>query len=856
VIEELSSNIWAREAFQSEYERLLHGSLVRSVHVTGATVGTLDRDSIKRLLQSASHFSASTSPVYREAAYRIATSAWTLFGGEYQNLRDIALHILGRLGNFPAANFLNGGKALNGGLPEALWLEFESRELRNSVRFGDQFDIALTDFQKRLWETLAIGESTAVTAPTSAGKSFALQRFLVNRLLSEKSWGIYIVPTRALINQVSSNLIELIRRLEVTDLSVITIPVVPSELGASAGIYVLTQERLQILLEAGEAITFRLAIIDEAQMVAEGARGVILQSVVERLRAGSPNLQFLFGSPQTRNPGAFKDIFRFAKFETVSESESPVAQNLVFVDTDPIRTDQVTVSGLINNEKRILGTVVLERALHDPEQTLAYLSWTFGANEKSLVYAGGQARCESIANKLLQLAHESSAEATKSIVDPLIRDFSEFLKTHVHPEYLLAESVLAGVAFHYGNMPAIVRKTIEEFFAEGRLAFLVCTSTLLHGVNLPAKNLFLSNPTKGRDWDTKKEIPISSLEFWNLAGRAGRLGKDFEGNVYLIDSVRWQARPFDGEKQQDVYSSLENEVVNKSDEFLSFIHNETHASGRNQPAENSFVKLHNEFRRGQLTEVLTRMRTTDDFRERVEAAIVAAAHIVDVPLEITERNINVSVYRQQEMLDHLIKRMSEDGPENFIPIHPLRPEAGSRLIAIFKRIHTHFERKMGADRSHLYFAPLAIRWMRGDPLAQLIDDALAYKRRTRKRPPKVATVIREVLASVEQDLRFRYVKFTSCYNDLLAEALRREGHQALVARIPGIPLFLELGASSKTMVNLVGMGLSRTAAGLVTEVAVNKDMSRNEVERWLPRQNWEAAGISSVVLRELQRVTK
>src|SRR5215213_5324354 len=77
---------------------------------------------------------------------------------------------------------------------------------------------------------------------------------------------------------------------------------------------------------------------------------------------------------------------------------------------------------------------------------------------------------------------------------PALDELSQFVKDHVHPKYSLAETVRAGVGFHYGYIPSLVRKEIEHAFDEGHLHFIVCTTTLLKGVNLPARNLFMTRP--------------------------------------------------------------------------------------------------------------------------------------------------------------------------------------------------------------------------------------------------------------------------------------------------------------------------------------------------------------------------
>ena len=56
---------------------------------------------------------------------------------------------------------------------------------------------------------------------------------------------------------------------------------------------------------------------------------------------------------------------------------------------------------------------------------------------------------------------------------------------------------------------------------------MFCTSTLLEGVNLPAKNIFIFSNAIGNS-------KFSDVDFWNLAGRAGRFSKELSGNIICV----------------------------------------------------------------------------------------------------------------------------------------------------------------------------------------------------------------------------------------------------------------------------------------------------------------------------------
>src|SRR6202011_3462567 len=127
-----------------------------------------------------------------------------------------------------------------------------------------------------------------------------------------------------------------------------------------------------------------------------------------------------------------------------------------------------------------------------------------------------------------QLSSDGPALDVKSLAE-----LSQFIKDHIHPEYGLAEMVLHGVGFHYGRMPTLLREALESAFRTGDVNFLVCTTTLFQGINLPARSVFINTPTRG------KGTTLKPAQIWNFAGRAGRLGKDLVGNVFLVDYDKW-----------------------------------------------------------------------------------------------------------------------------------------------------------------------------------------------------------------------------------------------------------------------------------------------------------------------------
>jgi hypothetical protein len=114
--------------------------------------------------------------------------------------------------------------------------------------------------------------------------------------------------------------------------------------------------------------------------------------------------------------------------------------------------------------------------------------------------------------------------------------------------------------------------------------------------------------------------------------------------------------------------------------------------------------------------------------------------------------------------------------------------------------------------------------------------------------------IKNVMKQIEEELRFKYVKFVACYIELLRLAALTEKGLDL-QDIPPIPLFLELGACSGTMIGCMDLGMSRIAAREVTDIMDSKDLNSVIIKKRLKTLSPERfKRLSQLVKRELQRL--
>lgn len=94
--------------------------------------------------------------------------------------------------------------------------------------------------------------------------------------------------------------------------------------------------------------------------------------------------------------------------------------------------------------------------------------------------------------------------------------------------------LLRGVGVHHSGLLPILKEIVELLFQENLVKCLFSTETFAMGLNMPAKTVVFTSLTK---WDGEVTRPLSSGEYIQMSGRAGRRGKDDRGfSMMLVDS--------------------------------------------------------------------------------------------------------------------------------------------------------------------------------------------------------------------------------------------------------------------------------------------------------------------------------
>lgn len=176
------------------------------------------------------------------------------------------------------------------------------------------------------------------------------------------------------------------------------------------------------------------------------------------------------------------------------------------------------------------------------------------------------------AERLYQSNFDFTTEDEKKQIKHFIED--RFFANPEFANYIsLKESVLIqkitskGVGYHHGSMMPVLKKVVEDLFNQGLIKCLIATNTLAIGMNMPAKTVVFCDLVK-RDSSLVKKVLCSS-EFLQMAGRAGRRGKEPIGNVVLIP-------PFDSLK----HDAIKNLIMVKMLLFKKLYNNYIHFRAR------------------------------------------------------------------------------------------------------------------------------------------------------------------------------------------------------------------------------------------------------------------------------------
>ncbi|WP_440058656.1 DEAD/DEAH box helicase [Pseudomonas fragariae (ex Marin et al. 2024)] len=806
-----------------------------------------------RLLLAGSILARSDQRGDQEAALRIATAAISLT--DDKALKDAGAVLLGKLSNFRAITLATDRglveSGLEGRLGVALRLEAQRREMDRSILVHSSGAwLQVNDFQQRFWINAAGDRWLSASAPTASGKTFLVLQWLIDQVITgETRVAVYLAPTRALVSEIEINLKRLLGNTELIEVS--SLPLADKYKAARTGgtrvILVFTQERLHLLANVlNDMFSIDLLIVDEAHKIGDNQRGVILQDAVERATRANPKLKAVFLSPATQNPEELlTDAPVGVQTIAVDSDSSTVLQNLIVATQMPRKSKLWTLTLRQQDSTLPVGTLQLKSTPDGLKKRLAFIAAAAGERGGTLVYTNGASEAEDVAGLISQLLPKLG------FIDWELSQLAELARKGVHQDFRLAPLVELGVAFHYGNMPSLLRLEIERLFRTGKIRFLVCTSTLIEGVNLSCRTIVVRGPRKGRGH------PMEPHDFWNLAGRAGRWGDEFQGNIICIDPEDRQAWP------TGVPNRARYPIKRESDAVLELGDSMADYLGRRGQLDLSSIENADTFeqvgayllttfmRLGSISAASLAKRHDAASIAKLEEALGALVTQIEIKIDLAARHPGVSAVGLQRLLEAF--RSYAGDVENLLPAEVASNDSYDRFITIMARINKHLFLAFTPENRIKLFALIIFKWLKGYSLARIIRDSIEWHQDV-GRSFKLPDLIRGTMELVEQIARFKAPKYFSAYMDVLHLHLREIGREDLIDDGLDIGTQLEFGVSSTTLLSLMELGLSRMSAVALYERIARDDLNREECVSWISERAGQlhAMDVPAIIIREVR----
>lgn len=420
------------------------------------------------------------------------------------------------------------------------------------------FDV-LPPQRRTLAERGLLGSSrraVVVSLPTSSGKTLIAQfRMLqaLNQFEDRKGWVAYLAPSRALVNQVTRQL-----RRDFGPLNLVVERVSPAmEIdGVEASVLketqsdsrfrvlVATPEKFDLLLrqgweqEIGRPLT--LVVVDEAHTIQDSERGLRLELLLATINRECRDAQFLLLTPFIRNA---REVARWLGGQNSDDITLGVdwqpndrAIGIVTpVDAGPLTgrsRDYRLELETVHTSRKTIGideSFVLgkEDALAPTLSKARDIGTLAAITARKLKERGPVIAMHSRPDFVWKLAERVSTGASAGFSED-VRFVKEYVAAELGESFPLVGLLSKRIGVHHGGLPEEIRMLMEWLFEKGDLDVLVATTTIAQGVNFPVSGVVMAATT----YPYGEKMPPE--DFWNIAGRAGRVSQGQMGMVALV----------------------------------------------------------------------------------------------------------------------------------------------------------------------------------------------------------------------------------------------------------------------------------------------------------------------------------
>ena len=401
-----------------------------------------------------------------------------------------------------------------------------------------------------------------VDLPTSGGKTLLAQfRILqaLNQFDVNKGWIAYVAPTRALSAQITRRLRHDFEPMgiRVEQLTgAVEVDAFEDQLLREQDqpfrVLVSTPEKLSLVIRNKKVSRpLALVVMDEAHNMEDSSRGLRIEFLLATVKRDCPLANFLLLMPNVEEPDKVarwlaQDI---SAGQAISIGTTPWKPNERIIGLYHAVKDDGRPAGWHMEYETLTATprvmplhgthrVGGARPINVPKSTVldgkgkqkglglqtAAMGTVMSGRGTSIVVANN-------ISTVWRMAEKSAQSLDVMNEDDDIRLVQDFLRTEISATFPLVNILDHGIGVHHAGLSDEVRALMEWLAERGKLRVLCATSTIAQGINFPVSSVFLQS----RFVFNGVSEEISPRHFWNLAGRAGRIGHDSVGVVGLAE---------------------------------------------------------------------------------------------------------------------------------------------------------------------------------------------------------------------------------------------------------------------------------------------------------------------------------
>lgn len=380
-------------------------------------------------------------------------------------------------------------------------------------------DIFLHPEQLKILNEIKNNEALIVSAPTSFGKTFVIFEYIIR---NKPNNVVLIVPTLALLDEYNKKILNKYKQRFKEYNIYLNIDENKEYDFTKKNIFILTHDRVVKEENYSMLKEIDFLVIDEVYK---------LQKDEQDDRILVLNLAYYYLS------NIAKKYVLLAPFIGNVENTEKLNKTPILYRTDysPVIND-VHIENILNESQRVQKTKEIINKIE---------------NEKTIIYFPSVTKIYNFVNQL--------NDEDINIKSNEINNFIKWAEREIHEEWYVVRALKKGYLVHNAQLPNGVKIMQLDWFENSKeFNKLVCTSTLLEGVNTIAKNIIITKPYTGG----KEGKSFDAFDFFNLVGRSGRMNKHYLGNAYYIKG------PQDKEYiREEAIKNIEFEITQDSEDI-------------------------------------------------------------------------------------------------------------------------------------------------------------------------------------------------------------------------------------------------------------------------------------------------